>query len=362
MGQREILTRIKRLGVAGAAFLFGDRASLRPGGPGPIARLFGVRGSTYRPHPYTLYELNPEWRSADGRARHNALGFRGAEVSPKKPAGRIRIVCMGESTTYCAGIEDDNATYPARVEAHLRARRPDLDIEVVNAGVAGYTSIENLLRYHFHIAPLSPDLVVFYYTHNDVHPRRFPHLSCDYREYSRSWYEPPFGGGLRGWVARRRNIATGNINNLVRRYDEFAGHRQAANIANNAADAFRANVTALALLARHAGVQLLLVNPPYRDLWKFMSGNTERANPAYLAVFEHRCIIEDIGERLGCAIYDLARDMPYPADPKAFPNEYYMDSVHVNEKGADLMGRLVAEAVIAANLIPATTSSPGRDQ
>lgn len=77
---------------------------LRPGGPGALARIFGMRTPRYRPRPYMLYAPNPEWRSADGKSRHKSLGFRGAEVKPTKPQGTLRIVCMGESSPYGSEI------------------------------------------------------------------------------------------------------------------------------------------------------------------------------------------------------------------------------------------------------------------
>jgi lysophospholipase L1-like esterase len=282
-----------RFGLRLAAFLFGDAPMLRYGLSRILARMLGQGELIYRPHPYTLYELNPAWRSHSGRSQHNALGFRGAEMSREKPPGRFRIVCMGESTTYCTGIDADDATYPARLAAHLKLLRPDRDIEVVNAGVGGYTSIENLLRYHFHVAPLSPDLIVFYYTHNDAHPRRFPVLSRDYHEYSRSWFEPHFKGGFRGLLVRRFSLASGDIGNLVRRYNETP-KRPSANIRNNPPIAFRANMTSLALLARAAGTRVLFVNPRYRGLAKLAQGETKHANPAVAAMHEHRQIIESI--------------------------------------------------------------------
>lgn len=159
--------RLKRALPAIAALVFGDRLLLRHGRYDALARALRVPPLAYRPHPYMLYELNPNWTSSDGKTHHNSLGFRGREVAPRKRPGCVRIVCMGESTTYCTGIADDRDTYPARLEAHLRALHPNRDIEVVNAGIGGFTSIENLLRFHFHVAPLTPDLVIYYYTHND---------------------------------------------------------------------------------------------------------------------------------------------------------------------------------------------------
>ena len=344
------ITSVSRLLLAIGALIFGDRLLLRHGRYAALARALGMPRLRYRPHPYTLYELNPDWTSADGRGHHNSLGFRGSELAVKKRPGCVRIVCMGESTTYCTGIADDCETYPARLEAHLRAQQPNRDIEVVNAGVGGYTSIENLLRFHFHVAPLAPDLVIYYYTHNDVHPRRMPHLSRDYREYSRSWFEPLSGGGLKAWIGRRLSPAIGSIGNVARRHIEYSGRCSPANVATNPPDAFRANMTVLTLIVRAAGARLLFVNPPYRDLDKFIAG-AEDGNPAFREVLEHREIIEKIGRTHGFPVYDLARDMPYPNDQTGFPNEHYLDPVHVNERGADLMGKLIAEAVVAENLL-----------
>lgn len=342
---------MRSLLVRFAVFLLGDRAVLRKGLPGKIARAVGLPISLYRPHPYTLYELTPGWRSTDGRSRHNSLGFRGADIAVPKPAGRLRVVCMGESTTYCTGIADDAATYPARLQAHLAGAAPELDIEVMNAGVGGYTSIENLLHCLFRVAPLEPDVIVYYYTHNDVHPRRMPGLSRDYREYSRSWYEPWLGGGLLSWIGHRWVLASGAIGRVVRREYERRWRRwRAENIALNPPDAFRANMTTLVLTGRAAGAKVLLVNPPYRGLVKEKLDEAPAA-PMARAVWEHRGIIREIGKKLSIPVYDLAADMTYCMDSDTFPNKYYLDQVHVSTKGAELMGSLIAKAILDNGLL-----------
>ena len=334
-----------------AVFLLGDRAVLRQGLPGRIARAVGLPMSLYRPHPYTLYELTPGWRSDDGRSRHNSLGFRGPDVAVPKPAGRRRVVCMGESTTYCTGIADDAATYPAQLQAYLARACPKLDIEVVNAGVGGYTSVENVLRCLFHVAPLEPDVIVYYYTHNDVYARRMPGLSRDYREYSRSWYEPWLGGGILSWIGHRWVLASGAIGRVVRREYERRWRRpKAEGIARNPPDAFRANITALVLTARAAGASVLLVNPPYPGLVGEKLGEAPGALVAR-AVWEHRGIIGEIGKKLSVPVYDLAADMPYCMDTDVFPNEYYFDGVHVNTKGAEVMALLIAKAIVTNGLL-----------
>jgi lysophospholipase L1-like esterase len=310
--------------------------------------------SIYRPHHYLLYELAPSYVSPDGLTHHNRHGFRGPEIPVPKPPGTFRVVCMGESSTYCVGIPRDEDTYPARLEHHLRAAAAPRALDVVNAGVGGYTSAENLLCFIFKVHPLEPDLIVYYYTHNDVHPRRLPQLSRDYREYSKSWDESPRGAA---WVPRLRAFLDlalgrrgGDVGAHVRRLDEYEGRTPAANVFRNPPDHFRANMRSLAVLARSWGIQMLFVNPPYRELDR-PEISRESVNPVTWAVHEHRLVIDEIGRELGLSVYDLRQGIPCPPSSPAGPGEHFRDRVHFNEKGADLVGKLVAGAILRAGLL-----------
>lgn len=341
------LSRTRRVIIRSLIFIFGDRALLQTGYPGRIAGLFKCPPAIVRPSPYTLYELNPAWRSVDGRSRHNSIGFRGAEISTSKPAGRLRVVCMGESSTYCSGIDDDRQTYPYRLGEHLKNSMPDADIEVVNGGVGGYTSIENILRLLFHVAPLSPDLIVYYYTHNDVHPRRLKNLSRDYREYSCSWYEPATGGGLLDWCKRRKNLATAYVGNIVRR--RGGGRRNSLHILSNPPAAFRANIRALTLLANATAGRVLFVNPNYRP----EHPDDASAN----AVWEHRRIVADAATKMGVHVVDLSGSLPYLWEGGGADRTYY-DDVHFNESGADLAAAIIAAAIVENNLLASSAEKP----
>lgn len=328
--------------------LLGDRALLRAGGPGLLGRIFGMKIPKYIPHPYMLYAPNPSWRSSDGRARHNSLGFRGCEVAFEKAPDSVRIVCMGESSTYGSGIADDALTYPARLEVHLGNARPDLKFEVVNAAVEGFTSAENVLRALFDVAPLKPDLVVYYYTHNDAHARRYPKLSRDYREYSRSWFEPHGNGGIYGWILRALALARGDIGEIVRRSEVDGGIRPAINVNNNPPVAFEANISAMTAILRSAGARILFVNPVYRGLGadKPSGGIVRPDNPAFRAVWEHRQIVAELAALTGEACLDLFGRIPYSDDRSDYPNEKFYDFVHFTAQGADLAASEIARSIL----------------
>jgi len=352
---------LARAWLALGFLLLGDGEMLRPGGPGALARAFGMRKPRYVPHPYMLYAPNPEWRSADGKSRHNSLGFRGAEVSFEKPPGTIRIVCMGESSTYGSGIPDNAQTYPARLEAHLCSANPGQAIEVVNGAVEGFTTAENVLRALFDVVPLRPDLVVYYYTHNDVHPRRLPRLSRDYREYSRSWFEPHEGGRLAGALNRVRALTLGDIGELVRRNDSHGGRRPSSNVAANPPVAFEGNLRAIDAILRASGARMLFVNPPYRglaanDLIGPGSVAPEKTNLVLRAVWEHRRIVAGIAGETGGGLCDLAAAIPYPERREDFPTLHHLDPVHFSEAGADAAGQFVASAIMDQRLLPLSTA------
>ena len=120
------------------------------------------------PHRYLGYAPTPGY--SRGSNRHNALGFRGAEVAVPKPPTAYRIVCLGGSTTYGDGVEEWRFTYPALLQDSLRARGMS-EVEVVNAGVPGYSSYESVVNLEFRVLDLHPDVIFFYEAINDVAPR-----------------------------------------------------------------------------------------------------------------------------------------------------------------------------------------------
>ena len=100
--------------------------------------------------------------------RINSLGFRGDEIERVKPARTLRIACLGASTTFCAEVSSNRATWPARLQARLQALYPQVRVEVINAGVPAYTAEESLRNLRHRVLPLGPDLVIYYEANNEI--------------------------------------------------------------------------------------------------------------------------------------------------------------------------------------------------
>ena len=94
----------------------------------------------------------------------NSLGLRGAEVERTPPAGRTRVLALGDSMTFGYYLEEDE-TWPARLQARLR--RSGADVDVVNAGVGGWT-VDSTAQFLLERGlALEPDHVVLGFFNND---------------------------------------------------------------------------------------------------------------------------------------------------------------------------------------------------
>ena len=101
----------------------------------------------------------------DVRVRTNSLGLRGAEIPPKA-AGEFRILVLGDSITF-GDYVDESETYPAYLEASLRAAEPRRSIRVVNGGTPN-VGTEDEAALLAELAPaVRPDLVLVGFYLND---------------------------------------------------------------------------------------------------------------------------------------------------------------------------------------------------
>jgi len=149
-------------------------------------RLFGpILPGTYTSGPYL--ERHPTYgffhvpgyvgwqRSSEYFAwvTFNGLGLRDPRQSVAKPPGTFRVLLLGDSFMEAVQV-DERHTTAALLEERLRRLRPDLNVEVINAGVAGWsTSIESLYL-DADGRRFQPDLVVLaFFVGNDLHDNHY---------------------------------------------------------------------------------------------------------------------------------------------------------------------------------------------
>ena len=122
-------------------------------------------------NPYLRTALIPgiQFEAGPIHVRVNRFGFRGDEFSMPKTPGSFRIFTLGESSTFgWKGVKSHEQAWPALLEGKLRIAYPNHKIEVINAGVPGYTSVEQRVNFLLRISRLEPDALLIYHGNNDI--------------------------------------------------------------------------------------------------------------------------------------------------------------------------------------------------
>jgi lysophospholipase L1-like esterase len=128
-----------------------------------------VEQPRFLPHPYMLYQATPLFKDAAG-VQHNSMGYRQPEFDPEKKKGVVRILTLGGSTTYGAGVERPSETWPAQLQTILDAEYPKKKYEVINGGLDSASSPEILSGWIFRYRLLNPDIVILNLGINDIWP------------------------------------------------------------------------------------------------------------------------------------------------------------------------------------------------
>ena len=130
-------------------------------------------------HPYLVGDLKKgiSHEREELKYEHNSKGYRCEEFSIEKDSTKTRVVAIGGSTTYGVGVNNDETW-----THHLGEILGD-DHEVINMGVPGYTSAENLIQTALHTSDLKPDVAIYYIGLNDLRNINIKDLASDYSDY-----------------------------------------------------------------------------------------------------------------------------------------------------------------------------------
>jgi lysophospholipase L1-like esterase len=160
-----VCTLIATFAVAEVAL----RAMYHPENLEPVIRFDSALGWSLKPRA-NLRSYDDQ-TGLDYRIRTNSLGMREREVSERKPPGKKRILIIGDSIAFGTGVEAE-----WRFSDFL-SRALGSDVEVLNAGVSGWGTDQELLYYEKIGKKLDPDVVILTFTMaNDVINNMLDHL------------------------------------------------------------------------------------------------------------------------------------------------------------------------------------------
>jgi lysophospholipase L1-like esterase len=131
----------------------------------------------FEEHPYlsAVTRKNVQLTSDDGKTKitTDTLGFRVTGV-PASATRRINVVCLGGSTTFGAGVTDED-TWPYVLQQKLGG-----SYAVYNLGVPGYSTAEAIIQLATIIPELKPDVIILYEGWNDIRNYHIKPSSADY--------------------------------------------------------------------------------------------------------------------------------------------------------------------------------------
>jgi len=112
---------------------------------------------------FSGYRLSPNWFLDNDQKKEkiNSYGFRSPEFEFLKNKKTYRIICLGSSVVYGKGNNEE--TFPFYLEQKLNELKiNNINVEVINAGVPGYTSYHTMTQFLTSLIDLKPDLIISY--------------------------------------------------------------------------------------------------------------------------------------------------------------------------------------------------------
>ena len=236
----------------------------------------------------------------------NDLGFRGPPVRDK--GDRFRILAIGDSTTFGLGVQQMES-WPSQLQQILD---PGADnIEVINAGVPGYSSVQGLRFLEKRGLALHPDLVIATFGTNDC--GAWNGIS-DLERY-----------------AVNASEATPSVG------DSSNKHR-----ARLTEEEFEQCLKTIADLCRTNGARVLFLAWPNRGHFSTVFPSP----PGYYA------IVKDTGRKTQAPVVDVL-------DAVGRDKGVLLDSVHFNARGCRLVAEAVARTLTECGLLPANLPAKG---
>jgi len=303
-------------------------------------------------YPMSLYRNLPSQRSECFRI--NSSGFRGPELDAG--SSKARVILLGGSTAFGAGLDEDSQTIAAHLEARLD------NSEVINAAVIGFQSGQELAYYVKDLVDLRPDTVIALNGWNDfsqiLHTSGrggqvlppglmgfnwFRNMERALLDYSAIRYGsvlrrlalffPLFFPRLCGAASRlARSLARETVSkedhSLEAFYRWVSGFEQAgpqADYFNSVVDSYSNNTTLLRDIAGSRSARFLCVMQHPRTI--------DAAAGLYRSFT--RAAMERLAAR-GVQVMNLCDDPGRPGD------ELFLDSIHLDDRGCREVASLIA--------------------
>ncbi len=153
-------------------------------------------------------EIVQEVGRAEVPIRTNSLGLRSPEITLAKPRDTFRILVLGDSVTFGWSLRGED-TYASQLASLLATLRPNQRVEVINSGVSGYGTWQELRWLQETGLALDPDVIIVQTHLNDAADNLWGTLG--WQQGSDSWLvRTSMLARLISRVSRARQVGSGD--------------------------------------------------------------------------------------------------------------------------------------------------------
>ncbi len=272
----------------------------------------------------------------------NSFGFLDHPWTRARTAGVPRIVCLGGSTTESGNELSSDGAYPRLLERTLE-QRTGRDVEVLNAGISGWTSAEMLVAWFLILQDFAPDVVVLHEGVNDVLPRFLADFQPDYSHWRRP-IQTQATRGLERWLVRWSSLYVylrfrgGGAPDILEASTDSSGPKEPlvaeGKLPHETSLVFRRNIASLARAGQADGRQVVLMTLP-------TSPSAEVAESWRYGIEENNQHLRELCAEHGFLLVDAAQAFRAHAEL----DEQFLDLVHLQVAGNQFKAELVAAAL-----------------
>jgi lysophospholipase L1-like esterase len=291
--------------------------------------------------PQGVIDRELAWHNRDGieRFKKDAHQLWVPKTSPldrhdlEAAEGSFRIATLGDScTAYCVNTRD---SFPELAERFLNEQSNRL-VEVLNAGVASYSSFQGLERLKHAVLPYRPDLITVYFGWNDHWITGTP----DRDVVLRSEWETRLVNTLDhlrlyqagSWLLTRARAG---------RSDAVTGPRPEP-VPRVDLESYDSNLREIVSIARAAGIQVLFITAP-QDLRDWDNPDLQPLSTRELVALHGRYndIVRAVAAETGMGLLDLEAMFQQKKSHRLIAK----DGIHFNPAGCRLTASAVASKI-----------------
>ncbi len=322
----------------------------------------------YEKHYYLGKTLVPhiEYSNTLASLSINSRGFRGDEFAVPKPDNVYRIFALGGSTTFgfFPAISNNDHTYPAQLQKQLNTTLDtEKTIEVINAGVPGYSVRTSLINLAARVLYYQPDMILVYHNTNDLsrygHEEELYYPLDKLAERRSGW--AVVTEVLFGWSYLLTELQYTFVNRVLPLFQWHEAEADPQAVATWQEDprygqAFQRELSSLVAIAKHNNVEVALISQSIAitDSTDFNNLTDEekamqldkpdpyhRGMPVEARSYMFRRynqIIEQVANQQNTIFVDADNLIPKTA-------EYHWDYCHFTDKGAATLAATVREGI-----------------